>query len=80
LVEAATLPERTTAERHALYTTLLATQRAVTGAANNLNQVARGANSTGHLPVDWETTAAAVRSGLAALEAAIDELRGTTRS
>jgi hypothetical protein len=80
LVEAATLPGRTTAERHALYTTLLATQRAVTGAANNLNQVARGANSTGRLPVGWEATAAAVRSGLAALEAALDELRGTTGS
>ena len=47
LVDAATVPERTTAERHALYTTLLATQRAVLGAANNLNQVARGVNSTG---------------------------------
>jgi len=78
LVEAATRPERTTAERHALYTTLLATQRAVTGAAKNLNQVARGVNSTGHLPLEWEATAAAVRSGLAALEGTLSELRGTT--
>jgi glycerol-3-phosphate dehydrogenase len=77
LVEAATLPERTTAERHALYTTLLATQRAVTGAAKNLNQVAKGVNSTGALPLGWEATAAALRRGLATLEAVLGELGGT---
>ena len=75
LVEAALSPERTGAERRALYTTLLATQRAVAGAANNLNQVAKGVNSTGHLPLEWEQTAAAVRRGLGVLEAALDELR-----
>ena len=76
LVDAAMVPERTTAERHALYTTLLATQRAVLGAANNLNQVARGVNSTGRLPGEWEATAAAVRDGLGALDQALAELRG----
>ena len=75
LLDAAMVPERTTAERHALYTTLLATQRAVLGAANNLNQVARGVNSTGRLPGEWEATAAAVRDGLGALELALGELR-----
>ncbi len=75
LVEAGVSPERTGAERRALYTTLLATQRAVSGAANNLNQVARGVNSTGHLPTEWEPTSAALRSALAALEAALEDLR-----
>jgi hypothetical protein len=70
------VPERTTAERHALYKTLLATQRAVMGAANNLNQVVRGVNSTGRLPGEWEATVAAVRDGLAALEQALAELGG----
>ena len=76
LLDAAMVPERTTAERHALYTTLLATQRAVLGAANNLNQVARGVNSSGALPGEWEATAAAVRDGLGALALALAELGG----
>jgi len=48
----------------------------VGGAANNLNQVARGVNSTRRLPGDGEATAAAVRGGLGTLELALAELRG----
>jgi hypothetical protein len=65
---------QTVTERHALYRTLLAARRTIAGAANNLNQVARVANATGHVPAELGALAAAIERGTAALEASLADL------
>lgn len=77
LLESALVGNRqTVSERHALYRTLLAARRSIAGAANNLNQLARVANTTGRVPAELEDVAEAMVSASAALEATLVELAG----
>jgi hypothetical protein len=74
LVEAATRGEATPSERQTLYTVLYSLQRIALGAANNLNQLARVANTTGQVLPGYEQTAAAVRDSLEALAPVLGRL------
>ena len=66
--------EPTVSERHALYRTLLAARRTIAGAANNLNQLARVANTTGRVPAELEDVAGAIVKASGVLEASLVEL------
>ena len=69
LVESALLPDRQTVpQRHALIATLLAARRQVSGAATNLNQLARVANSTGRVPLEVTEAADRMARGVDELE------------
>jgi hypothetical protein len=68
LVELATKGEWAPAERHMLYRVLYSVQRLTSGAANNLNQLARVANTTGQVLPGYETTARAVQGAMAQLQ------------
>ena len=66
--------QQTVSERHALYRTLLAARRTVAGAANNLNQLARVANTTGRVPAELDDVSDAIVKASGALEASLVEL------
>jgi hypothetical protein len=68
--------QQTVTERHALYRTLLAARRTVAGVANNLNQLARVANTTGRLPGELGNAMESVVQASGALEASLVELSG----
>jgi hypothetical protein len=65
----------TPAERRAQFAALLAARRQLAGAATNLNQLARWANTEGRWPPGAEPAAAAVERATARLEAALEALQ-----
>lgn len=75
LVESAVVGQQTLSERHALYRTLLAARRTLAGLANNVNQMARVANTTGHVPGELGELAVALSGAAGALEESLEELR-----
>jgi hypothetical protein len=79
LVEAALLGSAQTAsERRALVAELLAARRLVAALGNNVNQLARVANSTGQVPSELAAAAAAVARATARLDAAVADVSGVS--
>jgi hypothetical protein len=64
----------TVSERHAAMTEFAGARRLLAAAGNNLNQVARVANSTGRVPSDGPAVVAAVARVLGRLDRALDRL------
>ena len=74
MVELATKGNWAPAERHALYRVLYAVQGLTSGVANNLNQLARVANTTGQVLPRYDDTALAVREAMESLQAVLAKL------
>lgn len=80
LVESALVGDRqTVSERRALIAAFMAAKRAAAGAANNLNQLARVANSTGRAPAEVVEAAVAMDELGEVLGAAAGRLSGSGR-
>lgn len=75
LVESAMGGNQTISERHALYRTLLAARRTLAGLANNVNQMAKVANTTGRVPAELGEMNKTLATAAAALEESLGELR-----
>ena len=56
----------------------MAARRTVAGLANNVNQMARVANTTGHVPGELREMAMALGGAARALEESLDELRSSS--
>lgn len=76
LVELATRGKWAPAERHGLYRVLYSMQVLTSGVANNLNQLARVANTTGQVLPGYEATAWAVQDTMGALRELLAGLAG----
>ena len=74
MVECATHGEWAPAERHAFYKVLGRVRNVTYAVGNNLNQIARVANTTGQVLPGYETTAKAVQDAMAALEGVLAKL------
>ena len=75
LLESALVGNRqTVTERHALYRTLLAARRTLVGLGNNLNQLARVANTSGRVPGELGDVTDALMNAAAALEDSLADL------
>jgi hypothetical protein len=66
----------TVTERHGLYRTFMAARRTLAGVGNNLNQLARVANTTGQVPANLAGTTEALMAAARALEASLADLGG----
>lgn len=78
LVEAALAPSSgaTVTERHESIAELFALHRLLATLSNNMNQIARHANSTGEVPDELRATLVAVRRTAARIDGAIEQLGG----
>jgi len=71
LVESALVGDRqTVSERRAVLAAFMVAKRQASGAANNLNQLAKVANATGHVPAEVGDAAARMAKAVEALETA----------
>lgn len=74
MVESATHGKWAPAERHEFYKVLNRVRNVTYAAGNNLNQIARVANTTGQVLTGYDTTAKAVQDAMAALEGVLAKL------
>ena len=72
MMEAALSDRDTPTERRRAMAELFAFRRQLTGAATNLNQLARVANTEGHTPVGTAAAVQEIRDTVAKIDAAID--------
>lgn len=72
MMEAALSDRDTPTERRRAMAELFAFRRQLTGAATNLNQLARVANTEGHTPVGTAAAVREIRDTVAKIDAAID--------
>jgi hypothetical protein len=80
LVEAALLGDRqTVSERRAVVTTLMAAKRQLAGAATNLNQLTKLANSTQRIPGEIPDAIRRVAQAVDHLEAVADQVAESRR-